>query len=148
MILYSAPNATVPDCTITCYRLLEIDVNMELKAGKYVFDCYPMPWSIYELGISDDPIKVSIELSIGESTNIGAVLSPAEAGNLSYSSNNAFVATVDETGKVDTRQFVRFDQYGLYGIQDAPEVYVPESEAQIYNDANFGLTWNKFFMKR
>ena len=66
MNLYSAPSAIVPDCTITCYLLLEIDVNMELKAGKYVFDCYPMPWSIYELGISDDLIKVSIELSIDD----------------------------------------------------------------------------------
>ena len=53
----------------------------------------------------------------------------------------------DENGKVYTTQFVRFDQYGIYGIQDAPEVYIPSSEQQIYNDANFGLTWNKFFMK-
>lgn len=50
-------------------------------------------------------------------------------------------------GVVDTTQFVRFDQYGIYGIQDAPEVYIPTSEAQIYEDANFGLTWSKFFMK-
>lgn len=64
-----------------------------------------------------------------------------------WDSNGLNAFKFDETGKVDTRQFVRFDQYGLYGIQDAPEVYVPESEAQIYNDANFGLTWNKFFMK-
>lgn len=53
----------------------------------------------------------------------------------------------DSDGKVDTTQFVRFDQYGIYGIQNAPEVYVPSSEAQIYQDASFGLTWNKFFMK-
>lgn len=50
-------------------------------------------------------------------------------------------------GVVDTTQFVRFDQYGIYGIQDAPEVYIPTGEAGIYNDASFGLTWSKFFMK-
>lgn len=27
---------------------------MELKAGKYSFECYPMPWSLYELGENDD----------------------------------------------------------------------------------------------
>lgn len=58
---------------------------------------------------------------------------------------NAYKFTDD--GRVDTTQFVRFDQYGIYGIQNAPEVYVPSSEGQIYQDASFGLTWNKFFMK-
>lgn len=53
----------------------------------------------------------------------------------------------NSNGSVDTTQFVRFDQYGIYGIQNASEVYVPSSEAQIYQDANFGLTWTKFFMK-
>ena len=60
---------------------------------------YTISYTIQATTAIDIP-KPSIELSIGESTNIGAVLSPAEAGNLSYSSNNAFVATVDETGKV------------------------------------------------
>lgn len=50
-------------------------------------------------------------------------------------------------GRVDTTQFVRFDQYGIYGIKNGPDVYIPKSEDQIYQDANFGLTWNKFFMK-
>lgn len=37
---------------------------MELRAGKYVFDCYPMPWSIYELGKKGDcPVQVSLDLS-------------------------------------------------------------------------------------
>ena len=53
----------------------------------------------------------------------------------------------DSSGAVDTRQFVRFDQYGIYGLKNAPTVYIPENEGQIYKDANFGLTWNKFFMK-
>ena len=58
---------------------------------------------------------------------------------------NAYKFSTD--GRVDTTQFVRFDQYGIYGIRNAPAVYVPSSEGQIYQDANFGLTWNKFFMK-
>ena len=58
---------------------------------------------------------------------------------------NAYKFNAD--GAVDTTQFVRFDQFGIYGIQNAPEVYIPTDEAQIYQDANFGLTWSKFFMK-
>lgn len=58
---------------------------------------------------------------------------------------NAYRFTDD--GQVDTTQFVRFDQYGIYGLKNAPEVYVPTGENQIYQDANFGLTWTKFFMK-
>lgn len=58
---------------------------------------------------------------------------------------NAYKFNAD--GVVDTTQFVRFDQYGIYGIQNAPEVYIPTGEAGIYEDASFGLTWSKFFMK-
>ena len=37
---------------------------MELKAGKYSFECYPMPWSVYELGKEGDcPVQVSLDLS-------------------------------------------------------------------------------------
>lgn len=64
-----------------------------------------------------------------------------------WDSNGLNAYKFDETGKVDTTQFIRFDQYGIYGIQDASEVYIPESESQIYQDANFGLTWNRFFIK-
>ena len=42
----------------------------------------------------------SIELAVGDGANIGASLTPTEAGNLSYSSNNVSVASVDNTGYV------------------------------------------------
>ena len=54
---------------------------------------------------------------------------------------------------VDTTQFVRFDQYGIYGMKNLPSGYdenktwVPTNETDIYNNADFGLTWSKFFMK-
>ncbi|WP_407424235.1 Ig-like domain-containing protein [Methanobrevibacter sp.] len=58
--------------------------------------------SSFEIGQATTEITVnaSIELIIGNSTNIGAVLSPSEAGNLSYSSNDTEVASVDEYGDV------------------------------------------------
>lgn len=50
------------------------------------------------------------------------------------------------TRATNYNQFVRFDKYGVYGIK-GKDNYQPISETQIYQDANFGLTWNKFFMK-
>lgn len=58
---------------------------------------------------------------------------------------NAYKFT--DEGLVDTTQFVRFDQYGIYGRKNAPEVWNPANEQEIYDQSSFGLTWNKFFMK-
>ena len=47
-------------------------------------------------------------------------------------------------------QFVRFDQYGLYGIRTGSNAYTPYEPNdldQIKNDAIFGLTWDGFFLK-
>ena len=50
------------------------------------------------------------------------------------------------TGATDLSQYVRFDKYGLYGIS-GNDNFAPQSENDIYNNASFGLTWNRFFMK-
>ena len=48
---------------------------------------------------------------------------------------------------VDTTQFIRFDQYGLYGCKNIEANWVPSDEDSVYHKASFGLTWNRFFMK-
>ena len=50
---------------------------------------------------------------------------------------------------VDTNsKFVRFDQYGIYGLNwDGAEPFKPTSLQDIYNRATFGLTWEKFFLR-
>lgn len=53
----------------------------------------------------------------------------------------------DEDKGVNTTQFVRFDQYGIYGRKNAPETWVPSSTKDIFDNADFGLTWDRFFMK-
>lgn len=74
---------------------------------------------------------------------------------------NAFDATrLDgKLAGVVTNTFVRFDQYGIYGIKDYSEkVFDPQTsikvdgkdligEDKIWNEANFGLTWKGFFLK-
>lgn len=51
-------------------------------------------------------------------------------------------------------RFVRFDQFGIYGIdsatddQDNPGTdFKPNNEDDIWNNGNFGLTWKGFFLK-
>ena len=46
------------------------------------------------------------------------------------------------------RKFVRFDKYGIYGLNsDINTDYVPANEEDIWNTAQFGLTWKGFFLK-
>lgn len=46
-------------------------------------------------------------------------------------------------------KFVRFDQYGVYGMNKALDGanYVPANEQAIWDDGRFGLTWKGFFLK-
>ena len=52
--------------------------------------------------------------------------------------------------KYNFKQFVRFDQYGLYGIDlkgKETSEYVVSSLQDIKNDASFAVTWDGFFIK-
>lgn len=49
-------------------------------------------------------------------------------------------------GGINLGKFVRFDHYGIYGVNGESN-FSPNSEQDIYNNADFGMTWNRFFMK-
>lgn len=65
---------------------------------------------------------------------------------------NAFSTSQDDTGKVlmvNLGKFVRFDKYGIYGI-DGETDFAPSDdngEQDIWDTAQFGMTWRGFFMK-
>ena len=46
----------------------------------------------------------------------------------------------------DLTTYVRFDQYGLYGVQNGID-YKAKSLADVKDKAQFGLTWDGFFIK-
>ena len=48
--------------------------------------------------------------------------------------------------KIDLNTYVRYDKYGLYGVQNG-EDYVATSLDDIKENASFGLTWDGFFIK-
>lgn len=47
----------------------------------------------------------------------------------------------------DSKTFVRFDQYGIYGIKDKTENFYPQDENEVWDNANFALTWKGFKLK-
>lgn len=58
---------------------------------------------------------------------------------------------VTEDGQIigySTGKFVRFDHFGIYGLDDElSDEYSPSTEEQIWDDAKFGMTWKGFFVK-
>ena len=62
---------------------------------------------------------------------------------------SAYSHTFDSEGKrvvYNTNNYTRFDQFGLYGVKDAND-WQATSINDIKEKANFGLTWDGFFLK-
>lgn len=57
----------------------------------------------------------------------------------------------DEEGVYDFSKFVRFDQYGIYGIDlansNGTSEFVPEDLEDVEENAHFALTWHGFFIR-
>ena len=51
-----------------------------------------------------------------------------------------------DSGEYDYSTYVRFDQYGIYGVAN-DETYVASSMDDIKDKARFGLLWDGFFIK-
>ena len=63
---------------------------------------------------------------------------------------NAYKFSINEaTGEPEFfnfGQFIRFDQWGIYGVR-GEDSFIPTSEDDIRENADFGLTWGGFFLK-
>ena len=57
-----------------------------------------------------------------------------------FDTNNNFI------GSYNQNSYVRFDSFGVYGIQGKLN-FTPTKEQDIYDNAKFGMTWSRFFMK-
>ena len=115
--------------------------------------------------ISSDGGKTWSTAITGEGINIGNVISDfintkkiwiGNKDNPSYrwDSNGLSAFKLLSNEKYDFKQFVRFDQYGLYGIDLNSTLnhrsnydYVATSLNDIKQDANFAITWDGFFIK-
>lgn len=62
---------------------------------------------------------------------------------------SAFEFSIDDRGVpygFNSAKFVRYDQYGLYGI-DGYTGFAPKNEQEIWNNAKFALTWKGFLLR-
>lgn len=59
---------------------------------------------------------------------------------------SAYAPVGQDSGGYDLGTFVRFDHYGLYGINGQSD-FSPTNEDSIWKKASFGMTWKGFFLK-
>lgn len=62
---------------------------------------------------------------------------------------NAYRFTRNDQGEAEFfnfGEFVRFDQYGIYGMRGDQD-FTPDNEEEIKTYADFGFTWDGFFLK-
>lgn len=62
-----------------------------------------------------------------------------------WDSNGISAFSQNDNG-YDLSTYVRFDKYGLYGVQNGAD-YIASSLDDIKDQASFGLTWDGFFIK-
>ena len=62
-----------------------------------------------------------------------------QSGISAYKSNT-------ETGKYDLQTYVRYDEYGLYGIKNG-EHFKAQNLQDVLDKAHFAVTWDGFFIK-
>ena len=74
---------------------------------------------------------------------------------------NGLTAYKKNSNSIDYSTFVRFDDYGVYGIKNYKrnsstdnsenatlnDIFIPNNIDSIYENASFGLTWDGFFLK-
>ena len=68
-----------------------------------------------------------------------------KSGISAYSSLQNVNDDTQEKG-YDLKTFVRYDQYGLYGIKDN-ETFLAQSLEDVKDNAHFAVTWDGFFIK-
>lgn len=88
------------------------------------------------------------------------VIGSKEAPQLSLT-ENGLTAYKKNSNSIDYSTFVRFDDYGVYGIKNYKrnsstdnsenatlnDIFIPNNIDSIYENASFGLTWDGFFLK-
>ena len=146
-LVYGAQNesATIDNTGITVTDNANAAKQVKVTSGGvFVTDDGGVTW---KNAIRGDGISTDL-LTAGRINTEQITVYNGEHPSFRWDPNGLNAYKFNDDGTVDTRQFVRFDQYGIYGIKNSPEeVYIPTGEDGIYNNANFGLTWSKFFMK-
>ena len=93
------------------------------------------------------PEGVNTEQLISGSVNTRNItILDGDSPSFRWDSNGISAYGYNSEAGYDLNTYVRFDKYGLYGVQNG-EKYVASSTDDIKDQASFGLTWDGFFIK-
>lgn len=130
-------------------RIIDGGVFLSLDGGK-----------TWRTGITAAGINTSI-LTAGQINTADIVITNKEHSSFRWNAQgiNAFSATTwgEDNISYDPAKFVRFDQYGIYGMNgtvyeqfnpDKPGTDGKVGEDKIWNEAQYALTWKGFMLRR
>lgn len=86
------------------------------------------------------------ELTSGSINTQNITVLDGDNPSFRWDANGISAFGYNEDGSFDLNTYVRYDKYGIYGIQNG-EDYIASSLEDIKDKANFGLTWDGFFIK-
>lgn len=85
------------------------------------------------------------KLTSGRINTQNIIIGDENSPNFRWDSEGLNAYGQNEEG-FDLQSFVRFDKYGIYGVQNEPN-YIVSSLDDVKDKASFGLTWDGFFIK-
>ena len=140
-------NAIAQDATgITLTDISNPNRKVKLTSGGIIFTSDGKSW---KTGIDADGVRADYLTTGAINTNNIMIYSGAYP-TFRWTSSGLDAYSFGDAG-VKFNKFVRFDQYGVYGVQDTTldedGIWRPEEETDIWNTAQFGMTWKGFFMK-
>ena len=146
-LVYGAQNesATIDNTGVTVTNNADGSKQVKVTSGGvFITSDGGMTWNN---AIRGDGITADV-ITTGRLNTEQVVIYGADAPSFTWDQYGINAYTLNTTtGATDYNQFVRFDKYGLYGIRGLTSDFHPTSEADIYDKANFGLTWNRFFLR-
>ena len=146
-LVYGAQNesATIDNTGVTVTNNADGSKQVKVTSGGvFITSDGGMTWNN---AIRGDGITADV-ITTGRLNTEQVVIYGADAPSFTWDQYGINAYTLNENnGETDYTQFVRFDKYGLYGIKGLNNDFHPTSEQNVYEKANFGLTWNRFFMK-
>lgn len=145
-LVYGAQNesATIDNTGITVVDNTDVTKQVKVTSGGiFVTNDGGETW---KNAIRGDGISTEL-LTAGRINTEEIVIYNADAPSFRWDPYGLSAYKFNENREVDTTEFVRFDQYGMYGVKTNDTVFKPLNENEIYEKARFGLTWNRFFMK-
>ena len=140
-------NAITQDSTgITLTDKSNPNRKVKITSGGIIFTNDGSTW---KTGIDADGIR-SDYLTTGSINADKIMIYSGHYPTFRWSSSGLDAYAFGENG-VQFNRFVRFDQYGIYGIgginSEVENIWKPTGESDIWDTAQFGMTWRGFFVK-